>query len=66
MKIKFFSVILWIALSAKNINAGAQKTYTQGVISYVANVRGQDVEVKGYFTTDHFVDFIGSKNSRLF
>jgi len=52
MKIKFFGIALGIALSATATSAGAQKTYTEGVITYVTNMRGQDVEVKEYFTTD--------------
>ena len=49
---KSFSVALAITLSAATIGAGAQKTYTQGVITYKTSMRGQDVEIKEYFTTD--------------
>jgi len=52
MKIKFFCVALSIVLSAATIGAGAQKTYTHGVITYKISMRGQDVETKEYFTTD--------------
>lgn len=52
MKVKFFSVALGIALSATTIIAGAQETYTEGVITYVTNMRGQDIEVKEYFIPD--------------
>ena len=52
MKIKFFSIALGISLSVTVMNAGAQKNYTQGVITYATNMRGQDVEVKEYFTID--------------
>jgi GLPGLI family protein len=52
MKIKLFSFAFGIALSATTINAGAQKTYTEGVITYITNMRGQDIEVKEFFTRD--------------
>jgi hypothetical protein len=52
MKIKLFSLALLIVFAATGINAGAQKTYTQGVITYTTDVRGQPVDVKEYFTTD--------------
>src|SRR5450631_1833090 len=52
MKIKFFCVALSIVLSAATISTGAQKTYTQGVVTYKTSMRGQDVETKEYFTTD--------------
>ena len=39
-------------LYAATTCASAQKTYTQGVITYKTNVRGQDVEIKEYFTVD--------------
>ncbi len=52
MKIKFFAVALSIMLSAATKSASAQKTYTQGVITYKTSMRGQDVEIKEYFTVD--------------
>jgi len=38
--------------AATTFAASAQKTYTQGVISYNINAMGQDVEGKSYFTPD--------------
>lgn len=52
MKVKFLSVALGIALSATVISASAQKTYTEGVVTYKTSMRGQDVEVKDYFKAD--------------
>ena len=52
MKVKLLSIVFAIALSATTIIAGAQKTYTQGIVTYTTNMRGQDVEVKNYFTQD--------------
>ncbi len=52
MKISFFSVALSVALSAATTASSAQKTYTHGVITYKTSMRGQDVEIKEYFTTD--------------
>jgi hypothetical protein len=52
MNIKLFNVAFGIALTATTISASAQKTYTEGVISYSTEVRGQPAEVKQYFTAD--------------
>ena len=52
MKIKLLCVALGIALSATAMSAGAQKTYTEGVITYKASIRGQDMEMKHYFRPD--------------
>jgi hypothetical protein len=52
MKIKFLSVALGIALSATIMSASAQKTFTEGVVTYSTNMRGQDVEIKQYFRAD--------------
>jgi len=52
MKIKFLGAAFGIALSAVTLSASAQKTYTQGVVTYKTNMRGQDVEIKEYFTAD--------------
>jgi hypothetical protein len=52
MKIKFLSVALGIALSATIMSASAQKAYTEGVVTYSTDMRGQQVEVKDYFKTD--------------
>ena len=52
MKNKFFGIALGLALSATATSAGAQKTYAEGIITYKTSMRGQDVEVKEYFTTD--------------
>jgi hypothetical protein len=52
MKIKFLSVALGIILSATVLSANAQKAYTEGVVTYKTNMRGQDVEIKEYFKKD--------------
>ena len=52
MKMKFLSVALGVALSATVMNASAQKAYTQGLITFKTSMRGQDVEIKNYFTAD--------------
>ena len=52
MKLKFLSVALGIALSATVMSAYAQKTYTEGVVTYKTSMRGQDVEIKNYFRAD--------------
>lgn len=52
MKVKFLSTALGIILSATAISASAQKTYTEGVVTYKTSMRGQDVEIKQYFRAD--------------
>jgi hypothetical protein len=52
MKINILSAALSIALSATVISANAQKTYTEGTVTYKTNMHGQDVEVKEYFRPD--------------
>jgi len=52
MKIKFLSAALGIILSATVLSASAQKTYTEGVVTYKTSMRGQDVEIKEYFRAD--------------
>src|ERR1700709_1226147 len=52
MNMKLLSVVAGIALSATVMSANAQKAYTAGTITYKTSVRGQDVEVKEYFTAD--------------
>lgn len=52
MNIKFFNVALGIALTATTLSASAQKKYTQGVISYSTEMRGQPADVKQYFNAD--------------
>jgi len=52
MKIKILSVALGLALSATVMSASAQKNYTQGVVTYKTSMRGQDIEIKEYFTPD--------------
>jgi hypothetical protein len=52
MKINILSAALGIALSAAGMSANAQKTYTEGTVTYKTNMRGQDVEVKEYFRPD--------------
>ena len=52
MKIKFLSVAFGIVLSATAMSASAQKTYTEGLVTYKTSMRGQDVEIKNYFKAD--------------
>ena len=52
MKINESGIIVGIVLLANTLGVMAQKTYSKGVVTYVTNMRGQDVEVKEYFTTD--------------
>ena len=52
MKTKFLSAALGIALSATQMSASAQKSYTEGVLTLKTSGNGQDVEVKQYFRTD--------------
>ncbi|WP_426667639.1 hypothetical protein ACPPVU_16575 [Mucilaginibacter sp. McL0603] len=52
MKVKLLSIALGIVLSATIMSASAQKTYTEGVVTYKTSMRGQDVEIKEYFTAD--------------
>ena len=52
MNIKLFNVALGIVLTATTISASAQKTYTQGVVSYSTEMQGQQADVKSYFTPD--------------
>lgn len=52
MKIKFLSVALGIVLSATVMSASAQKAYTEGVVSYQTEMRGQQADVKDYFRAD--------------
>ena len=58
MNIKLFNVALGIALTATTISANAQKNYTEGVISYSTEMRGQPADVKQYFTADSSVAVI--------
>lgn len=52
MKLKFLSVALGIALSATAITASAQKSYTEGVISYTATAGGQTIDSQLFFKGD--------------
>jgi hypothetical protein len=52
MKIKLLSAAFGIVLSAAAMSASAQKEYTTGTVTLKTSVRGQDVEVKEYFTPD--------------
>ncbi|MGZ3872228.1 MAG: hypothetical protein ACXVJD_04890 [Mucilaginibacter sp.] len=52
MNIKFFNVALGITLTATALSASAQKNYTQGVVSFSTEMRGQPADVKEYFTPD--------------
>ncbi|HTD98299.1 MAG TPA: hypothetical protein VK668_03400 [Mucilaginibacter sp.] len=52
MKMKFLSVALGIVLSATIMSASAQKSYTEGVVSYSTEMRGQQASVKNYFKSD--------------
>ena len=52
MNIKLFNVALGIALTATTISASAQKTYTEGVVSFSTEMRGHPAVVKQYFTAE--------------
>ena len=52
MNIKFFHVALGLALTATAMSASAQKKYTEGVVNLTTNMRGQQVDAKGYFRAD--------------
>lgn len=52
MNIKLFNVALGITLTATALSASAQKNYTQGVVSFSTEMRGQPADVKEYFTPD--------------
>ncbi|HEX4852134.1 MAG TPA: hypothetical protein VFV08_15065 [Puia sp.] len=52
MNYKNLRVALGIALSVAVISAGAQKKYTEGVLTYNTSIRGQLIEMKEYFTPD--------------
>ena len=52
MKIKFLTVAVGIALSATILNANAQKSYTEGLLTLKTSTGGQDIELKEYFRSD--------------
>lgn len=52
MNIKFFNVALGIVLTATTLGASAQKTYTEGVVTYNTSMQGNPIEAKHYFTAD--------------
>jgi hypothetical protein len=52
MNIKFFNVAFGIALTATTLSASAQKNYSQGLVSYSTEMRGQPADVKEYFNAD--------------
>jgi len=52
MNIKTLTAILGVALTTMAFKASAQKAYTQGVISYDTEVRGNPATAKIYFTPD--------------
>ncbi|ASU34294.1 DUF4412 domain-containing protein [Mucilaginibacter xinganensis] len=52
MNIKLFNVALGVALTATAFSASAQKKYTEGVVSFSTEMRGQPAEVKEYFNAD--------------
>src|ERR1700748_522234 len=67
MNIKLFNVALGIALTATALSASAQKNYSQGLITYSTEMRGQPAEVKEYFTADSTAALIniGPANVKL-
>ncbi|MDB5139654.1 MAG: hypothetical protein JWR12_1570 [Mucilaginibacter sp.] len=67
MNIKFFNVAMGIALTATALSASAQKTYTQGMVAYTTEMRGQPADVKEYFTADSTaaVITVGPANVKL-
>ena len=52
MKIYIFRALLGVILSATVMIASAQKTYSEGIVTYKTNMGGQDIEVKEYFRPD--------------
>lgn len=52
MNMKFFSVAMGVALSAMAMTASAQKSIQNGLITYSTNMRGNDIEIKEYFSPD--------------
>jgi hypothetical protein len=52
MNIKMLTVAMGIVLTVTAMNARAQKVYTQGVLTLSADMRGQPVVLKDYFTPD--------------
>lgn len=52
MKTDIFCGLLSVILSATVISTNAQKTYTEGIVTYKTNMSGQDVEIKEYFRPD--------------
>lgn len=52
MKIKLWRVAMGIALSATILSAGAQKSYTEGLVALKQSANGQTVEMKEYFRSD--------------
>jgi hypothetical protein len=52
MNIKLFNAALGLALTATALGASAQKKYTQGLVSFSTEMRGQPAEVKEYFNAD--------------
>jgi hypothetical protein len=52
MNFKFLNVALGLALTATAMSASAQKKYTEGVVALTTNMRGQQVDAKGYFRAD--------------
>lgn len=52
MKIKHLSVALGIVLSATALNANAQKSYTEGLVTLKTSTGAQEIEVKEYFRAD--------------
>ena len=52
MKIYTSHALLSFTLSAIVMSASAQKTYSEGIVTYKTNLGGQDVEVKEYFRPD--------------
>jgi hypothetical protein len=52
MKMNFLSAALSITVSISVMSASAQKTYTEGIVTYETNMHGQDIEVKQYFRPD--------------
>jgi hypothetical protein len=52
MKVKLLSIALGIVLSAAVMRASAQKAYTEGIVKYTTEMRGQQADVKQYFRSD--------------
>ena len=52
MNIKKLTVALTAVLSVSTISSRAQNKYTEGIVTYMTKINGQQLEMKEYFTSD--------------